>query len=117
MIAEDEIPLLDSLAELFESYNFRVIKAVNGYDILEKFSDIKDIDLLVIYKRMPILDGIDCVKEIRKTDRNIPIIIASGSRGEQDKELGELLINRYLKKPYNFDQLIDAVEELLEKVS
>lgn len=113
LIAEDEIYLLELLEELLESFKFKVIKAKDGEEVLNLFKTDNEFSLLIIDKKMPKIDGGKCVEEIRKTDKTIPIIIASGSRGSNEFQFINDANLRFLKKPYNFDQLIGLVKELI----
>ncbi len=113
LIAEDEIYLLELLEELLESFKFNVIKAKDGEEVLNIIKTQSDFSLLIIDKKMPKIDGGKCVEEIRKTDKTIPIIVASGSRGSNEFQFINDSNLRFLKKPYNFDQLIGLVKELI----
>ncbi len=61
---------------------------------------------------MPNMDGLQAIKEIRKTNKKIPIIILS-AHTEQEYlwRAVELKITKYLTKPYDKETLIDALEQ------
>jgi DNA-binding response OmpR family regulator len=61
---------------------------------------------------MPNMDGLAAIKEIRKTNKKIPIIILS-AHTEQEYlwRAVELKITKYLTKPYNKESLIKALEQ------
>jgi CheY-like chemotaxis protein len=114
LIGEDDRTLLKLLSELLESYNFNVIKAVDGRDVIGKFKKGNKIDLVIIDKKMPLLDGLDCIKELREMNIEIPVILSTGSKGEVRNDLlEELRIEKVLNKPYDFDQMLTLIEELV----
>ena len=114
LVGEDDLTLLKLLSELLESYNFKVIKADDGIEVLKKFKGNYQIDLVIIDKKMPTLDGLDCVKQLREKGINIPVILSSGSKGEiKQGLLEELNIKKVLNKPYDFEQMLSLIEELV----
>ncbi|MBL1212626.1 MAG: hybrid sensor histidine kinase/response regulator [Ignavibacteriae bacterium] len=114
LISEDDKILLKLLAELLESYNFKVIKTEDGEGCLQEFISESKIDLIIIDKKMPNLDGIDCVRKIREMKIDVPVILSSGSKGEVSSGLlKELKIEKVLHKPYDFEQMLSLIEELV----
>ena len=114
LIGEDDKTLLKLLAELLESYNFKVIKTEDGENCLKAIGEKNKIDLIIIDKKMPKLEGIDCIKKIREMKIEVPVILSSGSKGEISGELlKELKIEKVLHKPYDFEQMLSLIEELV----
>lgn len=111
LIAEDENILRELLAELFISYGFEVMTVQNGKELLDIIRN-NHFDILLVDKKMPELDGISCIKEIRKSGNQVPIILASGSNVSADGEIIKLVQNIILK-PYNFEEILSAVRELV----
>ncbi|KAF0152887.1 MAG: PAS/PAC sensor hybrid histidine kinase [Ignavibacteria bacterium] len=112
LIAEDENTLRYLLTELLQSYNYKVVSVSNGKEALELFATNR-FDVLIIDKIMPQLDGIECIKQIRKQNYNIPIILASGSSTADSSLINALNISYVLNKPYNFDEMISVIEDIL----
>lgn len=114
LIGEDESTLLEVLSDLFSSYNYNVIEASDGQKVLDVVNSGEKIDLIVIDRKMPKLDGLSCINEIRKKDLELPIILASGSQSFLERfSKDELKIDALISKPYNFDRMLDVVEDLL----
>jgi len=111
LIAEDEDILRELLAELLQSYNYTVLTSANGREVLDVLK-IRTPDLLIIDRKMPEMDGIECIKEISALNYNIPLILASGSQTEND-DIDPININRVINKPYNFEELLSLVRELI----
>lgn len=92
-------------------------EAESGLYALEKLS-LKKIDLIILDLNMPDIHGIDVLKFLRKnnTFKNIPVIILT-TRG--DEEMKNLALkegaNYYMTKPFNPEDLLTKVRELLSK--
>ncbi len=114
LIADDSREIADELAELlvFEHYNPTV--ATSGEMVLDLLSEGKKFDLFIIDKKMPGMSGIELIENIRKTDATVPIILASGSIPlDEEKRLGKLRINKFLKKPYLFESMVKNIRDLI----
>jgi nitrogen-specific signal transduction histidine kinase len=113
IIAEDDSFQREVLKDLISSMNLKVLSAVNGIDVLNYYNREK-IDLIIVDKNMPEMDGIECIKEIRRTDLSIPIILSTGNSYEELKEeISKNKISRILKKPYSFESIQNLLLELL----
>ena len=77
-------------------------------------------DLIILDIRMPDVDGFSVVEKLKQSDRTsrIPIIFLTGSpeRDADERAMG-LGVRFYIKKPYDPEELLDAVERALERVS
>ena len=63
---------------------------------------------------MPKLEGVDCIRKIREINIDVPVILSSGSKGEISGEiLKELKIEKVLHKPYDFEEMLSLIEELV----
>jgi two-component system, cell cycle sensor histidine kinase and response regulator CckA len=111
LIAEDESVLRELLVDLLQSYGYKVVSVSNGKELLNSFENNPHFDLLIIDNKMPDMDGTTCIKEIEKTNKEIPIILASGSQLESDYNFTQKNI-RIITKPYNFEELLLQIEEL-----
>jgi CheY-like chemotaxis protein len=77
-------------------------------------------DLIILDIRMPDVDGFSVVEKLKQSDRTsrIPIIFLTGSpeRDADERAMG-LGARFYIKKPYDPEELLDAVKRALEGVS
>jgi len=112
IIAEDDSFQREVLKDLVGSMNLKVLTALNGIDVLNYYNREK-IDLIIVDKNMPEMDGIECINEIRRTDSKIPIILSTGISFEELKD--EVTKNRIslLKKPYSFETIQNLLLDLL----
>jgi two-component system chemotaxis response regulator CheY len=92
-----------------------ITEAVDGMDALDKIKQ-KQFDLVLTDIRMPNMDGLELVRQVRKdpTWQNLPIIIISTKGSEDDIELGiSLGANGYLSKPISMLKLRELVSSML----
>lgn len=113
LIVEDEEALRKLLSDLFSSYNYNVATAGNGIQALEKIDQEKKIDLLIIDKKMPDMDGVECIKQIKDLGYSFPVILATGSFEDGDTDYDENLIDKLLIKPYSFEKILSLVNKLI----
>lgn len=114
LLVDDEVDLLESIAEDLELEGFSVVQAKNGkvaLDILTKNVEVKEqFDAIVSDIAMPVMDGLTMISELRKQGISIPVLFLSGYA---DKEKAvEALKNGamdMLDKPYDRNHFIQAV--------
>jgi DNA-binding response OmpR family regulator len=88
---------------------YEVYKAVDGLAALQLFKEIKP-QLVLLDIMMPGISGIDTLKEIKKIDPNIPVIMVSGVTDEAiAKSALEFGAYDYVKKPIDFDYLNSTI--------
>ncbi|MBU0473680.1 MAG: response regulator [Bacteroidetes bacterium] len=113
LLADDDKIILELFSELLETYNYEVITALDGKIALNKFKKTK-FDLVIIDKMMPFVDGLECIKHIRNINLEIPIILTTGSQEVIEKNYTDLNINRKIKKPWSFDDMLEIIKTLLD---
>lgn len=107
LIVEDEEDLrdllVDSISELFP--DFKIIEAYDGKNGLDKFIK-NDINVILSDIKMPNLDGIGLLKEVRKINKSTPFIILTGhgNQLEMEEALG-LGVYDFISKPCDLDLL------------
>jgi len=115
LIAEDEVMLRELLKDLIESYQYNVIEASNGKEALDILNENPNINLLIIDRKMPDIDGVECIKRIReKLKSDLPVILASGSPSINQIDYSKLKIDAILNKPYNFPNMLSLISSLLD---
>ncbi|MEM8896382.1 MAG: response regulator, partial [Bacteroidota bacterium] len=80
--------------------------------------ETKDFDLILMDINMPIMDGIECTKQVRAmsddTKSQIPIIAITGNAKNYSlSDFNKMGINDFLPKPLNFDSLVETVKKYL----
>ncbi|MEO1021579.1 MAG: response regulator [Bacteroidota bacterium] len=107
MIVEDDMLLSMVEERLIRRLGFDVVgKLTRGEDVSNKICEHKPDILIMDIQLAGKMDGIDAVREARKTYKNIPVIFLSGSRNvdllDRAKRVG---YSDYLVKPVNADDL------------
>lgn len=115
LVCEDNEINFKILEKLLKSKNYNVDSAENGLIGLNKTKE-NIYDLIIMDIKMPIMDGLEATKEIRKFNKYIPIIAVSANTSKQDiaKSL-TIGINKYLSKPIDPTKLFQTLEYLLKK--
>lgn len=114
LIAEDDKDILEILSLYLESNDFKVYQSSNGKDALEVMKK-EEINIVLVDIMMPIINGYEFIKEVRKTSR-IPIIIISAKNMEKDKILGlDIGSDAYITKPFNPLEVVATVKALIRR--
>ncbi|MDF1877563.1 EAL domain-containing protein [Sulfurimonas sp. SAG-AH-194-L11] len=109
---EARVATLAVLAEFFTD----IVVAVDGEDGFEKFNKNK-IDLIITDINMPNLNGLDMTELIRKTDKDIPILLLSAySEIEYFRRSIHLGVDGYLLKPIDLTQFLELLTKVVEKI-
>jgi len=86
-----------------------IVEASEGGEGLKRFKD-GGIQLVLTDIQMEPMDGITLVKEIRKLDSEIPIIVLTGETGQDTvREMTEAGADEYLVKPFNIKTLREKI--------
>lgn len=114
LYVEDEESLRTSLRDQLNIVLKEVIVSQDGFDGLEKFKYMKKnnipLDVIISDIEMPKLNGIEMVKEIRKTDPDIPIIFTTAYKAsDYILDALHLDVSHYLIKPLDVRQLIEHI--------
>lgn len=116
LIVDDEFDITQTFTWLFEWKGFEVLTATNGQEALEMLDKSKP-DIIVSDCMMPVMDGIKFSKRARDrlaTER-VPIILMSAAPGKYD--LADAEFDVFLQKPFQFDALLETVNQLLASKS
>jgi chemosensory pili system protein ChpA (sensor histidine kinase/response regulator) len=117
LVVDDSITVRRVTQRLLERNGMRVLTAKDGVDALAILQEhLPDIILLDI--EMPRMDGYELAAQVRSDQRlaHIPIVMITSRVGEKHRARAiELGVNDYLGKPYQENQLLDAIEPLVNK--
>jgi CheY-like chemotaxis protein len=110
LVDDDEI-LRETLCDVLETEDFQVIQAVDGLDGLKKYKEFSaKIHRIITDIRMPNMNGAELVREIRKENRGIPILVVSGEAGQVNlKTLVDETNVQFIQKPFKIDTLLNIL--------
>ncbi|HKU17361.1 MAG TPA: response regulator, partial [Steroidobacteraceae bacterium] len=116
LVVDDSITVRRVTQRLLERHGMRVMTAKDGVDALSILQDhLPDVILLDI--EMPRMDGYELASQVRADARlaDIPIVMITSRVGEKHRARAiEIGVNDYLGKPYQENQLLDAIEPLVD---
>ena len=81
LIIDDEQDILILLSSLLESEGYNIHTARNGREGIQKFQEINP-DLILTDIRMPVMDGLDVLREVKTKEANTEVIILTGHSDE-----------------------------------
>ena len=114
LIAEDEEINFLYLFELLRPTGIEIIRAENGEEAIDFYNTNKDIRLILMDVKMPVIDGYEATKHIRQTDKEIPIIALTAYALEEDKQRAvEAGCTLHLSKPILPEILFDALKRYI----
>lgn len=103
------------IEKLLSRADFTCIGFQESRAFFKKFQQIKP-DLVLLDMMLPLVSGLDILKDIRKYDKDIPIIMISASQSEMDKVIAlDMGANDYMKKPFGPVELIARIQSKLRK--
>jgi CheY-like chemotaxis protein len=116
LLVDDEYALLENLTELLQGEGYRVVTATNGKDALSRLQHEKP-DLVVTDFMMPIADGRDLIRGMRALPqfRSTPVVMMTATIRAvalADEDVA-LEVSEFLKKPFRWQKLRDAVLRLI----
>ena len=116
LIVDDEVEIRDLIKDFLDKNNFETETASNGKEALEKLSlQYNNISLVILDIMMPEIDGMEVIKQIRKTS-NIPVIFLTSKNEEIDKVLGlEIGADDYITKPFNPREMVARIKAVLRR--
>jgi two-component system, sensor histidine kinase len=120
LLAEDDPANQAVAGRMLARLGHKALLAVNGQKVLELL-DARQFDLVLMDIQMPVLDGLETARRIRKRHdavSRIPIVAltAYAMRGDREKFLAAG-IDAYLAKPLTLDGLAEAIETAMKKIS
>ena len=115
-IVDDQPALLQMLRFALSFQGVTVIEAVDGDDALKKISS-QHVDMLITDWQMPVMDGIELVRRLRKIKAyaDLPsVVISCRDDLEARKEARSLGVMTWLKKPFRISEVQLVVEHALD---
>lgn len=113
LLVDDDIELVELLAELLRLEGFQVEIAHNGQQALDTLDSSYDLVLLDIM--MPVLNGVETLKQLRQRF-DTPVMMLTARGNEIDRVLGlELGADDYLSKPFNDRELVARIKSILRR--
>jgi len=115
LLADDEVDFTDNTKTLLEHRGYDVT-AVNSGDSAIRTLGQEKYDVMVLDLKMPGMDGISTLKEIKKLNFSTQILVLTGHGAINTAlEAMELGAYDYLTKPCDIDELTEKLEDAMKK--
>lgn len=100
LIVEDDQVSFELYKIRLETFPLNIIHAKNGKLAVKQAAENPDIDLILMDIRMPVMDGYQATKEIRKFNKDIPIVAQTAFAAiPEHQQMLEMGFNDFLEKP------------------
>lgn len=118
LILEDEESIRSFIVVNLKRNGFEVVEAADGYEAIEKFTTIPDIDIALLDVMVPGIDGFEVCRRIRESNERIGIIFLTAKVQEQDKVYAlSVGADDHVSKPFSPTELIARIQSLLRRVN
>jgi len=115
LLVDDDAQIRELLKMYFAKEGFTIEEAADGVEAIRKVVEIKP-NLVILDIMMPVLDGIEVCRQIRKFSQ-VPIIMLTARTEDEDRILGlELGADDYVSKPFNPREMVARVNAVLRRV-
>ena len=117
LLVEDEIKIANAIKRGLKYEGFEVSIATDGEEGLELGKTL-DFDCIILDRMLPLKEGVEVCKELRKSNIKTPIIMLTAKSGVNDKVEGlDAGADDYLAKPFSLDELLARIRAVLRRGS
>lgn len=115
LVIDDEAALREVIEEILELSSIRCLSAANGQEGLQLFvANQSVIDVILLDMQMPVMSGGDTLRELRKVNTTVDIVLMSGyPEGATMEKFRHDSHLSYLEKPFTLEKLTLKMEGLL----
>ena len=115
LLLEDDINLSDTVCDYLEEKGFEVICVYDGEEALSSIYE-NSFDLLLLDVNVPIKNGFQVLKEIRKDGNNTPAIYITSLNSVDSLEQGYSSgCDDYIRKPFELKELLIRIQTILKR--
>jgi DNA-binding NtrC family response regulator len=115
LVVDDEEDFLKTISERLELRDMKPEVAMNGEQALKKVEE-EEPTVMILDLRMPGMDGLDVLRQVKKAYPKTQVIILTGRGTKKDEEQARKLgAFAYLQKPVEMDTLVETVRNAHQK--
>lgn len=119
LVAEDERSIREFIVINLKRSGFEVVEADNGETALKAYDEYNgNFDIALLDIMMPVIDGLEVCKQLRKKSSTLGIIILTAKTQEMDKVTGLLVgADDYVTKPFSPSELMARIDAIYRRVT
>jgi len=115
LVVDDERDICRIISSILKEEGYRINKAYNGGQAIKKIK-AKDYNLMILDYKLPDINGIRVVEEVRLTNPTLKVIMISAYGNPLTKSMAKnLVVYRFLEKPFDLNRLVKVVKGALAK--
>ena len=118
LFVDDAEDIRDMYHFFFDDLFNKVYEASDGDEALGIYKQNQEkIDLILTDQSMPNMNGIDMIREVRKIDSKIPVVLVTATKEQNDLiDAINLNVTSFIEKPIQYEKIIDSIESSIQKV-
>ena len=114
LVVEDDKIIREGICEYLSEFGYEMYEAEDGRKALDIFKD-KDINLIILDIQIPLLNGLEVLKDVRKESK-IPILMLTAFSDEEYKiSAFSSLADGYIEKPFSLPVLKVRIDSLIKR--
>jgi len=116
LLIDDEVPFVETMTKRLTKRNLQITTAFSGQEAIKSLKKKPGVEVIILDVKMPGMDGIETLQEIKKCYPLIEVIMLTG-HGTVESAIEGMKLGAfdYLMKPCDMDQLISKVKEAVAK--
>jgi CheY-like chemotaxis protein len=114
LVVDDEFLVRNVLSEILKDAGFHVLQAESAGDAITLLEKLAHVDLIFSDVKMPGMDGFELARWVSENKPDMPVILASGYVGKTNMA-SELRCAEFLKKPFDFDAVIEKIRDTISR--
>lgn len=112
LLVDDEVPFVETMTKRLTKRELEVYQAFSGSEALEKLNHEKSVEVVILDVKMPGMDGIETLREIKKRFPLVEVVMLTGHATVETAIEGmKLGAYDYLMKPCDMEILMAKVDE------
>jgi CheY-like chemotaxis protein len=112
LIVDDQPGIRMLLSDILTNEGYEISTAETGREALDK-ATAKHYDLIVLDYKLPILNGLEVLQQLRRKQIEIPAILISGLVNNEVERSSDGLVEKVLAKPFNIKDIQQTVNLIL----
>jgi DNA-binding NtrC family response regulator len=115
LLVDDEIPFLETMTKRLSKRGINIFTAVSGPEALGQLATGKEVDIVILDVKMPGMDGLETLTEIKRQFPGIDVIILTG-HSTIDTAIKGMRLGAFdfLTKPCELEELIEKIQDAMK---